>query len=124
MADPDYSSSAGWSYFAGVSMTTARATTAEAPGSPCDALSDALSASHLAWITAPNHAVGHEDKTMMSYFAGIVDFIGGHPHYAQTAIFLLALSEAIPVVGTIVPGSTLIIGKFGCSTISVATGQI
>ena len=47
---------------------------------------------------------------MTSYFAGIVDFIGGHPYYALTAIFLLALSEAIPVIGTIVPGSTLIIG--------------
>ena len=47
---------------------------------------------------------------MTSYFAGIVDFIGGHPHYALTAIFLLALSEAIPVIGTVVPGSTLIIG--------------
>ncbi len=47
---------------------------------------------------------------MTSYFAGIIDFIGGHPHYALTAIFLLALSEAIPVIGTIIPGSTLIIG--------------
>jgi membrane protein DedA with SNARE-associated domain len=51
-----------------------------------------------------------EAKTMTSYFAGIVDFIGVHPHYALTAIFLLASSEAIPVIGTIVPGSTLIIG--------------
>ena len=47
---------------------------------------------------------------MTSYFAGIVDFIGVHPHYALIAIFLLALSEAIPVIGTVVPGSTLIIG--------------
>jgi hypothetical protein len=37
---------------------------------------------------------------MTSYFAGIVDFIGGHPHYALIAILLLALSEAIPVIGT------------------------
>ena len=37
MADPDYSSSTGWPYFAGVSMTTPPATAAEAPGSPCDA---------------------------------------------------------------------------------------
>jgi hypothetical protein len=27
---------------------------------------------------------------MTSYFAGIVDFIGLHPHYALTAIFMLA----------------------------------
>ena len=53
---------------------------------------------------------------MTSYFAGIVDFIGGHPHYALTAIFLLALSEAIPVMGTVVPGSTLIIGICALAT--------
>src|ERR1700727_2524312 len=53
---------------------------------------------------------------MTSYFAGIIDFIGTHPHYALTAIFLLALSEAIPVIGTIVPGSTLIIGICALAT--------
>jgi membrane protein DedA with SNARE-associated domain len=53
---------------------------------------------------------------MTSYFAGIVNFIGGHPHFALTAIFLLALSEAIPVIGTIVPGSTLIIGICALAT--------
>ena len=53
---------------------------------------------------------------MTLYFAGIVDFIGGHPHYALTAIFLLALSEAIPVIGTVVPGSTLIIGICALAT--------
>lgn len=53
---------------------------------------------------------------MTSYFAGIVDFIGVHPHYALTAIFLLASSEAIPVVGTVVPGSTLIIGICALAT--------
>ena len=47
---------------------------------------------------------------MTSYFYGFVDFVGAHPHYALTAVFLLALSEAIPVIGTVVPGSTLIVG--------------
>jgi membrane protein DedA with SNARE-associated domain len=42
---------------------------------------------------------------MTSYFSGFVDFVGAHPHYALTAVFLLALSEAIPVIGTVVPGS-------------------
>lgn len=28
------------------------------------------------------------------YFSGFVDFVGAHPHYALTAVFLLALSEA------------------------------
>jgi len=53
---------------------------------------------------------------MTSHFAGIVDFIGAHPHYALTAIFLLALSEAIPMIGTFVPGSTLIIGICALAT--------
>ena len=35
---------------------------------------------------------------------------------AMLAIFLLALSEAIPVVGTVVPGSTLIVGISALST--------
>src|SRR5689334_24613523 len=47
---------------------------------------------------------------MTSYFSGFVDFVGAHPRYALTAVFLLALSEAIPVIGTVVPGSTLIVG--------------
>ena len=42
---------------------------------------------------------------MTSYFYGFVDFVGAHPHYALTAVLLLALSEAIPVIGTVVPGS-------------------
>src|SRR5260370_31067762 len=46
---------------------------------------------------------------MTSYFSGFVNFVGAHPHYASTAVFLLALSEAIPVIGTVVPGSTLVI---------------
>ena len=47
---------------------------------------------------------------MTSYFSALVDFVHAHSQYTHIAIFLLALSEAIPVVGTVVPGSTLIIG--------------
>jgi membrane protein DedA with SNARE-associated domain len=89
-------------------------------GSSCDATirrparwSSGLDSPQPNW--APS-CCSHEDKTMTSYFAGIVDFIGGHPHYALTAIFLLALSEAIPVIGTVVPGSTLIIGICALAT--------
>jgi membrane protein DedA with SNARE-associated domain len=53
---------------------------------------------------------------MTPYFAWIVDFVGTHPHYALIAILLLALSEAIPVIGTVVPGSTLIIGICALAT--------
>jgi hypothetical protein len=53
---------------------------------------------------------------MTSYFADFVNFVGAHPHYALTAVFLLALSEAIPVIGTVVPGSTLIVGISALAT--------
>ena len=53
---------------------------------------------------------------MTSFFVGLVDFVGAHPHYALTAVFLLALSEAIPMIGTVVPGSTLIVGISALAT--------
>jgi membrane protein DedA with SNARE-associated domain len=57
-----------------------------------------------------------EHGAMASYFSGFVDFMGEHPLYAFTAVFLLALSEAIPVVGTVVPGSTLIVAISALAT--------
>src|SRR5437763_16987016 len=45
---------------------------------------------------------------MTSYFQGLVEFVGAHPQLSFVAVVLLALSEAVPVVGTVVPGSTLI----------------
>ena len=53
---------------------------------------------------------------MADYFSGIVDFVGAHPNYAFVAVLLLALSEAIPVVGTVVPGSTLILAISALAT--------
>jgi membrane protein DedA with SNARE-associated domain len=46
---------------------------------------------------------------MTAYFSHLTDFISMHPSYAAWAVFLLAFSEAIPIVGTVVPGSTLIV---------------
>jgi membrane protein DedA with SNARE-associated domain len=53
---------------------------------------------------------------MTSYFSMLTDFVSEHSHYAYIAVFLLALSEAVPLVGTIVPGSTLIIGISALAT--------
>src|SRR5512132_1431940 len=53
---------------------------------------------------------------MTSSFSTLVDFVHAHSQYTHIAIFLLALSEAIPVVGTVVPGSTLIIGISALAT--------
>jgi membrane protein DedA with SNARE-associated domain len=46
---------------------------------------------------------------MTAHLSAVTDFISTHPHYAAWAVFLLAFSEAIPIVGTVVPGSTLIV---------------
>jgi membrane protein DedA with SNARE-associated domain len=46
---------------------------------------------------------------MTAYLSDITDYVSMHPHYAAWAVFLLAFSEAIPIVGTVVPGSTLIV---------------
>jgi membrane protein DedA with SNARE-associated domain len=46
---------------------------------------------------------------MTTYLTDLTDFIAAHPQYAAWAVFLLAFSEAIPIVGTVVPGSTLIV---------------
>jgi membrane protein DedA with SNARE-associated domain len=61
---------------------------------------------------------------MTSYFSSLIDFVSAHSHYAYIAIFLLALSEAIPVVGTVVPGSTLIIGISAIATEADANSWI
>ena len=47
---------------------------------------------------------------MTAFLTAIVDFVSAHPHFAYAAVFLLALSEAMPIIGTVVPGSTLILG--------------
>jgi membrane protein DedA with SNARE-associated domain len=46
---------------------------------------------------------------MHFHFHAITEFIASHPQYAVWAVFLLAFSEAIPIVGTVVPGSTLVL---------------
>jgi membrane protein DedA with SNARE-associated domain len=53
---------------------------------------------------------------MAGYLSVMVDFVGAYPNYAFGAVFLLALSEAIPVIGTVVPGSTLIIAISAVAT--------
>jgi len=52
----------------------------------------------------------------MAYFDGVIHYVGSHPYFAFLAILLLALSEAIPVIGTVVPGSTLILAISALAT--------
>jgi len=53
---------------------------------------------------------------MTAYFERLVDFVGAHPQLSFLAVFLLALSEAVPVIGTVVPGSTLILAISALAT--------
>jgi membrane protein DedA with SNARE-associated domain len=46
---------------------------------------------------------------MTAHLSHITAFVSRHPHYAAWAVFLLAFSEAIPIIGTVVPGSSLIV---------------
>jgi membrane protein DedA with SNARE-associated domain len=52
---------------------------------------------------------GQANPSMTAYLSDMTDFIAMHPHYAAWAVFVLAFSEAIPIIGTVVPGSTLIV---------------
>jgi membrane protein DedA with SNARE-associated domain len=53
---------------------------------------------------------------MTSYFEPLLDFVGAHPQLSFLAVFLLALSEAVPVIGTVVPGPTLILAISALAT--------
>jgi membrane protein DedA with SNARE-associated domain len=53
---------------------------------------------------------------MTLYFERLIDFVGAHPQLSFLAVFLLALSEAVPVIGTVVPGSTLILAISALAT--------
>jgi membrane protein DedA with SNARE-associated domain len=53
---------------------------------------------------------------MTSYLERLVDFVGAHPQVSFLAVFFLALSEAIPVIGTVVPGSSLILAISALAT--------
>ena len=52
----------------------------------------------------------------MADLDGVIQYVGSHPYFAFLAILLLALSEAIPVIGTVVPGSTLILAISALAT--------
>jgi len=46
---------------------------------------------------------------MSSFFSTVTGFIASHPHSAYGVVFLLALSESIPIIGAVVPGSAVIL---------------
>ncbi len=47
---------------------------------------------------------------MLSFFSTLIGTVSAHPHIAYLTVFLLALSESIPVIGAVVPGTAVIVG--------------
>jgi len=43
-----------------------------------------------------------------SFFDPLIAFVSAHPELAYLTVFLAALLEAVPVVGSVIPGSTII----------------
>ncbi len=42
---------------------------------------------------------------MTSLVSSVIEFLTAHPHVAYLAVFLLALSESIRIIGVVVPGT-------------------
>ncbi len=47
---------------------------------------------------------------MLAYLDHILGLIADYPHLVYAAVFFAALSESIPILGAVIPGSTAIIG--------------
>jgi len=48
-----------------------------------------------------------------SFFDPLIAFVSAHPQLAYLTVFLAALLEAVPVVGSVIPGSTIILALSG-----------
>ncbi|MFW0754084.1 VTT domain-containing protein [Pseudomonas sp. H11T01] len=46
---------------------------------------------------------------MTSLVSSVIEFLTAHPHVAYLTVFLLALSESIPIIGAVVPGTAVIL---------------
>ncbi len=64
------------------------------------------SSRHSRICTAPSRVMW----VQMSFFSALTHYIASHPHLVYAAIFLLALSESVPVIGAVVPGTAIIVG--------------
>jgi membrane protein DedA with SNARE-associated domain len=57
----------------------------------------------------PNRASSEHGDLVTSYIDPLISFVSAHPGLAYLTIFLSALLEAVPVVGSVIPGSTIIL---------------
>lgn len=61
-----------------------------------------------------------EGGQVTSYLQEFIHFVSHHPDYAYGVLFLAAFLEAVPVIGSIVPGSTILLGLSAL----IATGDL
>jgi len=58
------------------------------------------------WSNAP---LNHHGNFVASYIDQLIGFVSAHAWLAYLTLFLAALLEAVPVVGSVIPGSTTIL---------------
>ncbi|QND64695.1 phosphatase PAP2 family protein [Mesorhizobium loti] len=46
---------------------------------------------------------------LTSLVSSVTEFLTAHPHVAYLAVFLLALSESLPIIGVVIPGTAVIL---------------
>src|SRR5882672_9772804 len=56
-----------------------------------------------------NRASSEHGDLVASYIDPLISFVSAHPWLAYLTLFLAALLEAVPVVGSVIPGSTIIL---------------
>src|SRR4051812_18117557 len=61
-------------------------------------------------MQGPNpEAQSHHRDDVTSFLDPLIAFVSAHPWLAYLTLFLAALLEAVPVIGSVVPGSTIIL---------------
>jgi membrane protein DedA with SNARE-associated domain len=58
------------------------------------------------WSNGP---LNHHENFVASYIDPLIAFVSAHAWLAYLTLFLAALLEAVPVVGSVIPGSTIIL---------------
>src|SRR6201982_2007873 len=56
-----------------------------------------------------NGPLNHHENFVASYIDPLIAFVAAHAWLAYLTLFLAALLEAVPVVGSVIPGSTIIL---------------
>src|SRR6202008_2303019 len=56
-----------------------------------------------------NGPLNHHENFLASYIDPLISFFAAHAGLAYLTLFLAALLEAVPVVGSVIPGSTIIL---------------